>query len=228
MDYIKADSLLTGRNRDSRKLANNTYLVRKGEGQIAIRLHATDILTLREDGGIEVRTGGWQTPTTKARLNDYLPSEARIYQDKGTWFWRNGVPFSEGDIVRVSGETVEIQTQAKPDTLAERKKHLKRINAFAKQCAAAVPLPVPDSGDCLYCQLERNGDNASVDHLDSHLDESYLVPSLVFRALKDAKAGDLVISGAFGKAGDWGNQVAPDYVKRAVSRYLKRRFGYAS
>jgi hypothetical protein len=74
MDYTKADSMLQGRCRMSRKLGNNTYLLRGNEGEIAVKLHATHILTFYKDGSIRVCTGGWNTVTTRARMNVYLPS----------------------------------------------------------------------------------------------------------------------------------------------------------
>lgn len=44
MTYTELDQQLQGRNRERRKLANSTYAERRGEGVIAIKLHATDIL----------------------------------------------------------------------------------------------------------------------------------------------------------------------------------------
>jgi hypothetical protein len=96
MNFTQANDLLQGRNKESRKLENNTYLIRKSWDVIAIRLHATEIITFYADGKTEVQTGGWQTPTTKARLNDYL--NLGIYQHKGEWFLRDGRPFEEGEL----------------------------------------------------------------------------------------------------------------------------------
>jgi hypothetical protein len=72
LDYAKADSMLQGRCRESRKLGNNTYLLR-GNKEIAVKLHATHILTFYPNGSIRVATGGWNTVTTKARINEYIP-----------------------------------------------------------------------------------------------------------------------------------------------------------
>lgn len=90
-------------NREQKKIANNTYLVRRNDGAVAIRLHATDILTFRPDGTVVLRTNGWRSVTTKARLNDYLPCYA-ICQIKGVWFYG---PFTaeveEGDVIDKAG-----------------------------------------------------------------------------------------------------------------------------
>jgi hypothetical protein len=54
-------------NRSSRKLANNTYLERRNERTLAIRLHATDVVTITPNY-IELDSGGWHTPITKDRM----------------------------------------------------------------------------------------------------------------------------------------------------------------
>ena len=65
-------------------LENNTRLVECGN-DYAVRLHRTDIVTLREDGDIVLRTGGWKTRTTKQRLNKYAPT-GHIFQEDGRWY----------------------------------------------------------------------------------------------------------------------------------------------
>lgn len=72
MNYQQADTSLQGRCRMQRKIGNNTYLIRIDD-RIAIRLHSTYILTFHKDGSIEINTGGWNTVTTKARMNEHLP-----------------------------------------------------------------------------------------------------------------------------------------------------------
>lgn len=86
--YSDADQLLQGRNHQSRKIGNNTYLVRYTDwGNIAVRLHATDIVTYYPDGRIVLNTGGWKTVTTKSRINEFSPLQ--ISQAKGVWSIRN-------------------------------------------------------------------------------------------------------------------------------------------
>lgn len=82
--YFELDTKLQGRCKESRKLQNNTYAQRRYSGQIAIRLHATDILTFHEDGRINVSTGGWDTVTTRSRMNDYLPGPWRVGGHRGS------------------------------------------------------------------------------------------------------------------------------------------------
>jgi hypothetical protein len=83
MEYQRAKEKLAGR--ESRKIANNTYLKAREAGAIALRLHETDILTYTPDGKCILNSGGWRTVTTKARMNDYAPG-APIIQKAGVWY----------------------------------------------------------------------------------------------------------------------------------------------
>lgn len=67
-----------------KKLSNNTYLVRESEDTIHVLLHQTYIVTYRPDS-TEINTGGWLTVTTKARINDHIPSPWRVWSTKGVW-----------------------------------------------------------------------------------------------------------------------------------------------
>ena len=91
MDYASAKAELIhkghGRPMESRKMANNTYLVRRGD-DIALRLHNTDVITFHSNLSDKVNTatyntGGWYTVTTKERMNWAAP---RIWSDRGTWW----------------------------------------------------------------------------------------------------------------------------------------------
>jgi hypothetical protein len=66
-----------------RKLQNNTYLHARSNGDYAVRLHSTDVVTIHADGTYSLNTGGWETVTTKDRINNYGP--ARVYSHRGTW-----------------------------------------------------------------------------------------------------------------------------------------------
>jgi hypothetical protein len=72
--YKELDAKLQGRCRDSRKVANNTYLKRdRYRNDIAVHLHSTDVLIFHANGDIWINTGGWNTPTTRDRINMFLP-----------------------------------------------------------------------------------------------------------------------------------------------------------
>lgn len=81
--------------RRARKLANNTFLQVCENGPqgpdgdpfyFAVRLHSTDVVTFHRDGRIVLNSGGWQTVTTKERMNRYLPAPYGVFQKKHVWY----------------------------------------------------------------------------------------------------------------------------------------------
>lgn len=66
------------------KIDHNTFLIRLDPQTFAVRLHATDIVKIHDDGTFTLANGGWQTVTTKDRINKFSP--VRIHQKNGTWF----------------------------------------------------------------------------------------------------------------------------------------------
>jgi hypothetical protein len=83
----------------SKKIGNNTFEVVYTDGSRAIRLHKTDIVTFI-DGVIILDTNGWETVTTKARINHYIPSGAYVYQRNYCWYVTTA---NEGDIPYYDG-----------------------------------------------------------------------------------------------------------------------------
>ncbi len=245
--YEECNSLLTGRTPNKRKLENNTYLERRELNAIAIRLHQTDIMTFFPDGTVTVNSGGWKTVTTKARLNEFLPHGLGISQRGGIWYWfkRGGESpdsriFQDGDTINKRG-TIKGNGSSVDESALKLLR--KRVNKYAAECANQVPLPRPGAGDCFYCQMivsegpdkgKQLGDAShNHDHIESHMDESYCVPSLVYHAMKEKGCSDLVITMAFQdpaqprvepKPGSFGS-ISKDYVKRSVARYVFRRLG---
>lgn len=93
LTYQDAQRMLdtpAGRKLGYRKLERNTYLHPRGDA-FAVRLHATDVVTILPDGTYSLNTGGWFTVTTKQRINAYGP--ARVSSDRGTWIiWSDDDP----------------------------------------------------------------------------------------------------------------------------------------
>jgi len=85
MTYKEADKLLQGRCRNRRKLENNTYLERRSQNTVAVRLHSTDVVTLHRDGSFQLDSGGWNTITTRDRINRYLP-RYHVSSERGVLF----------------------------------------------------------------------------------------------------------------------------------------------
>ncbi len=231
--FKTADALLTGRCQDGRNIANNTRLERRGD-TIALRYHSTDVVTYHPDGSLTLDSGGWRTITTKECINWALPRGLHLRQDKGVWFvgsswFDNGTPFADG--MRIGprgGITGAVVIAPAKDRAIKR-----RTKAFAQRCADALPLPKPNSGDCWFCHMATDngqtlGDRThGADHLDSHMAEGYVVPSLVYNALKEKGCGPAYFTGAFTDSGGFYADIAKREVKRAVYRYVLRRYGFA-
>ena len=69
---------------NSRKIGNNTFEITYENGDRAIRLHYTDVVTTHPDGSYTLDSGGWDTVTTKQRMNQY--SNASVWQKDCTWY----------------------------------------------------------------------------------------------------------------------------------------------
>lgn len=186
MNYIEASNRLG--SRDSRKLENNTYLHRTPDGHLAVRLHATDVVTFYPEKTV-LHSGGWRTVTTKDRINEYSP--VRIYQTKGVWYMPDGSLFYDGVAVDVTGGTIDPR---KPDTrekdLHALKRDIKRyVSGFCDHIKAGK-LELPGNGDCWGCLFRDKNhpetEPMGTDHLRQHMteDERYYVPSLLWNAIK--------------------------------------------
>jgi hypothetical protein len=110
MTHAEAVRMVRGKfaNKTSRKLGNNTYARILSDGSVAIRYHETDVVTIHPDDTATLRTGGWKTYTTRARMDEYSPvlvygkCQTRSW-DSGDWTvrpkhgeWTVEFPFEEG------------------------------------------------------------------------------------------------------------------------------------
>ena len=232
--YAKLDAMLQGRCHESRQLPGQaTYLKRLSDGKIAVRYHDTNVLTF-SPSGVVYESGGWRTATTKARLNEYGP--LNLYARGGVWlFNQNGYTFRycDGMTVGDNGNVIGAVEDAREYRVADRKLK-KRVKEYAERCVAEMPLPEPSGGDCFYCTM-RTVDGGvplgdafrNTDHLESHFDEGYVVPSLVRNALEAQHAGPAYYHAAFGADGfgmlqNGGNKT----LTRIIYRYVLKRFGY--
>ena len=98
MTYREAVKLVHGKtNRNSRKVANNTYAEIEYDGSVSISLHGTVVVRLFENGLVQLNSGGWRTHTTKDRINKYSP--VGVYQKNFEWFLSDGTPFEDKMVV---------------------------------------------------------------------------------------------------------------------------------
>lgn len=192
MSYDNLLSTLKGR--ESKKIANNTYIVKR-DNNLAIRLHQTDVVTFTPNNDMILDSGGWMTATTKDRINNAINEAGkRINQKRGNWFI-DGLKFQDGLTIHSNGK---ITGYAKDNPKADNKTK-ERIKKYARLCADNVPLEKPSASDCWYCLMrtqgnESLGDAVKSDHIKEHIKEKYIVPSLVFNALKEAGYTDFMLS----------------------------------
>lgn len=205
--YSDFDELLHhaghGARLDRKRIANNTWAERRDDETIAIRLHQTDIITLNLDGRVTLDSGGWHTVTTKERLNRFAPL-VRVYSEKAVWYVRlNGADIPYVDGFTYHETTGHIYTSAEAFIEAEidaiSSAAIKRdvkdyLDGFGPEQAAQVIEALTTgetSGDCWFCLLETEdgkpwGDSTGDhEHLRSHIEERYYVPTMVARAYKE-------------------------------------------
>lgn len=106
--YEDAARLLTGRCKDSRRLENNTYLVRLSDTEIGVRLHSTIIVRYYANGDIQLSNGGWSTFTSSGRINTYTPNNMGVNSIRGSWYLKlNGTQYDwerGGVLIRADGQ----------------------------------------------------------------------------------------------------------------------------
>jgi len=236
---------------ESRKVGNNTYLTwvdAIGYGRdLAIKLHATNILTVHADSSVTLDTGGWLTVTTKARLNEWLPAGWRVSSDRGVWYLYNyqtkaEFVFQDGITIQADGTV----TGAGPrPNLAEKKRAANYAARFAKALVAGH-VPAPGPGDCLFCQgrftdLATGQPATDSDHIKSHIAGGYFVPALLVNAVTAfpvSPAARTVIAARWypdlakgrdvrGYVDAFGDIVTRQ-ITRSIKRYLYRQLGFAS
>jgi len=69
----------------SRLVSKSCRVIYYLNGDKTIRLYTTDIVQFKGNK-ITLNANGYQTVTTKARMNEFLPVGIRIYQKAGVWY----------------------------------------------------------------------------------------------------------------------------------------------
>jgi hypothetical protein len=167
-------------------IANNTIEYTLPDGERRIRLHHTDIVRFMPDGSIVANTGGWQTVTTKERLNRYLPGQ--IYSHNGVWIYsQEGKEYAFQDGLTIKPDSTVINAGPDPK---ETQKLRKQVRKYAKDYVKALrngDVPAPNNGDCWGCLMATKDGRHPMggkDHIMSHIEEKYYVPSLLVNALE--------------------------------------------
>lgn len=216
--YESLSLKLVGRNKQKKLLARNTHAIRLPgpdgrDGGIAIRLHKTNIMVYWPNGQVDLSSGGWRTSVTRERINRYLPYNWRLGCDEGVWWLQQAEPGRSMRLVFTGGITISafdisLRGQAfppprlfTPDTLKAVRKLKRRIKAYAEYCASKMPIDQPGGGDCWICMMDKEGHRADTDHLESHMKEKYVVPRLVYNAIRKHADAPAVYWAAFKQEG---------------------------
>jgi hypothetical protein len=209
-----ANALLTGRCHDSRKVARNTYLKRRSNGDIAVMLHSTDVVTFHMDGTFTLSMGGWPTMTTRDRIDRFTPKWLRMYSERGVQKvrvnmkgqgWGEGVTYRHFDGITFGprgGCKNPLPTETTRKLDSEKDKLDMAIKRYADGFVKAArngEVAMPSGGDCWYCSMrvvggeddgKPLGDVANSDHLLQHFEDKYYVPSLMVNAMRAKGYGD--------------------------------------
>lgn len=193
LDYSSLVEWMNGRV--EKKLAHNTYCLLEDD-HIDVKYHSSVIASVYSDKLI-LTNDGYFTSTTKLRLNWFL-NKYRYTISQVHYEW---IVYPYGRWVQPVGKfTGEIEYSIQDDTFTglspmednTRKKEIKRIKNFARKYAKAMlaaKIATPSLGDCLYCRLDFPDD---YDHIDSHIEESYFVPSLLVKAVSYKRVSPIV------------------------------------
>ena len=93
------------------KIGNNTWLLKTNKGY-GIKYHNTVIIEILPHDLYVLNVNGWETSTTKQRMNQLLP--VYIYSEKGVWYFnksgdrnkKNRVAYEDGMIINKDGDVV--------------------------------------------------------------------------------------------------------------------------
>jgi hypothetical protein len=231
------------RNLDTKKLDDNTYLRLDSGGDFKVKFHNTDIITVHADDSFTVTIDGWNTVTTRKRLNDLLPG--RFYTQKGTLYF-GGTVFFEGMKISRTGEVLNGDSEANnaEEVLAKQKKLAKLITKYVNGYAAEyvkrvqrielnprnengyemnanerINKSVNDPGDCFICKFGPLK-SSDLGHVYFHLEEQYYVNIFLFRAVQFIGYRDpgLIVSMLYREAA----KGKTDWIKRELRSFFRR------
>jgi hypothetical protein len=217
----------------ARLVAKNTlrYILYNPAGiaNESIVYHKTRILVLTYDNqlarrpllSVTVNTGGFNTLTTRERLNRFLPSGWSVFTDKGFLYVRT----PSGTFPHVDGATYDGAT-GKPKQ-PERHKDSRAVAIAIKRkidkfCRAIdrEGIPMPCAGDPWIFDWNPRAIGESV--LIEWLDSEYVNGALIVHAMRRKGWQDGALHMVFTRPDDWRPQV-----KRAVRDFFKAGLGLA-
>lgn len=235
--------LAKGKDKSKRPLGFATYLIKRKDGSIAVRLWDTDVVVYKPNGDIVLNSGGWRTPTTKDRLNGYSPitiaqtNKVWYVCRKGKWEEKN-VPFRDGMIVHPDGSFEGVGNVQDEEYVKRMNKAItKYVDGYIKALFDGK-VPAPSAGDCWFCAL-RTEDGKTMgdvgdkkDHLVGHFHDKYYVPSLLYNAMTEGGVSMFAkaVVGSIWKGeyeSDSMDGLAARQIRSALKKYLEKRLAIA-
>ena len=225
----------------SKIVAPNTVKYFQSDGTCIIRLHLTDIMTFNpENKRLTLNSDGWQTVTTRERINRFLPVGWRLTQEKSIWYLNyqpenKRYTYQDGITICFDNSVTGDKKDAKSAL-----KLKKEINVYVKNYIKALfngDVAQPGPGDCFYCLMidtETGEPLKNTDHLLSHIDENYFVPSLLNNAIKQlpvSKPANTVLGYLWNyhrQKMDFFYDHAKDQLQKSLKRYMYRQLGFAA
>lgn len=191
-NYQQAIEYLKGKR--ERPFAHNTRL-ELCEDHIEAKYHGNTVASFYPDGSNAYSSCGWKTSTTKERINWFLPSGFSLYQERSIWrVVKHGTNY---DYIFADGLTIDVNGNVYNDAPGGEDKRIKQtIKAIKKFVDGYIKallngeVEKPSGGDCWYCFMVTDdgqslGDaTGDTDHILSHFEEEYYVPSLMVNAEK--------------------------------------------
>lgn len=236
-----ADVLEFMQGKQERPYAHNTR-IESNDGFYTVTYHGNPIVEIHPDK-IVLSSCGWKNLTTKERLNWFIPEGYSVYQERGGWYIRNweddstivfqdGITFHSDNTVSNYGDVSE------KDRIKALTKQVKKYVKGYIESLISGDIESPGSGDCWYCCGDDGitlGDKTKSDHLESHLEESYYVPSLLYNACQEFGAS-LFVKSLIGNIwndenysiSDWEGWVLERDLTSILTRYMKRHLGIAA
>jgi len=148
--FKELDAQLQGKDR--KKIDGNTYLERD-EARIVIRFHTTFVVMVLPDNTIVLNSGGWETPTTKTRMNKVLNRfQWTIIQDKSLWWLvdlKKDLRYRYSDGTRILPNRMVLGYAKGPEAV-DSPKLLPLITRYVQGYVFAWrngQVPPPDNGD---------------------------------------------------------------------------------
>jgi hypothetical protein len=177
-----------------KRIDNNTTEFTMENGDVVVRLHNTNIVTLTKDDSIILNSGGWRTVTTRDRISKLIRKAGwSLYSERGVWIVSiagKSYTFTDGMIIHADGSV-----EGAGDADLTRKLR-ESIRDYARDYMSALmdgKIGPVGPGDCWGCvMVSDKGEHplGGRDHLLSHIEEKYYVPSLVWNAMAARGMGD--------------------------------------